>query len=364
MPEELHAYFLGTGSTDAWEFAFEIFTGFQSGTRPPWYNELPTTVQSYFWTRWMKAELEHYDILGTSIILQAGLRLTTASDGVPATLFTSSAIAYVKSTMLYGTSELLTSQFPSESEVWSNELVLSSALPAAIALLASKKYDVATAVYSQFTSGIPPPWFTSMPSNVQSYVVLNWLPSYLAEPMTIDILAMANPSPVATPTPGPAATSQPTATREPKYRNQLTSSQKREGTIVAATIVPTVALVAIAILIWYVLRRRRARKAAGVAKGQHPPDPEQAMQRWSQTTFSTAVQSSHHHMEPSQTSPTRFPISPDSDGSCTIRRTLSESDIRSSSGLRKEIAEIELPASQVDRVELEASPSSKPDRSR
>lgn len=247
--------------------------------------------------------------------------------------------------------------------MWSYLDILTSALPAPVRLLGSTdSLALATAVYSQFSSGTPPSWFTAMPSKAQSYVILEWLPNNMQQPMTIDMLALA--SPVATPTPGPTATSQPTATKEPKYRNQLTSSQKREGTIVAATIVPAVALVAIAILIWYVLRRRRAKKTMGAGKSQRPPDPEQAMQRWSQTTFSTAVQSSHHHMEPSQASPMGLSVSPNSDGPCTIRRTLSEGDIRSCSGLRKELAEIELPASQVDRVELEASPSPKPDRSR
>lgn len=132
--------------------------------------------------------------------------------------------------------------------------ILLSAVPAQIAILnvPGTLYDrrarIASAVYDQFTSGSAPPWFTAMPKDAQSYVVQDFLPNNLEDPMTLDILALASPISTATPAPGPTAT--PSA--EPAH-----GMNSKEKAVVAGTVVPVISIgAAMAFVIWFVRRRR------------------------------------------------------------------------------------------------------------
>lgn len=131
--------------------------------------------------------------------------------------------------------------------------VLSKAVPAPVALLDDGigcKY--ATAVYEQFTSGEPQLWFTSISPDVQSFVISDFLPGHLDEPMTLDLLAFA--SPASTPTPVPAAT---TGSDDPELTASATVMDQeriapRDKAIIAGTIVPVVSLILLAALvIWW-----------------------------------------------------------------------------------------------------------------
>lgn len=136
--------------------------------------------------------------------------------------------------------------------------ILSKAVPAPVALLDDDYgYNYATAIYNQLTSGEAPPWFVSLSPEIQSFVVLDFLPGRLDQPMTFDLLALA--SPASTPTPVPAATTrnsvpEVTGSATIPDEEQVTS---RDKAIIAGTIIPTVSLILlVAIGIWLVKRRR------------------------------------------------------------------------------------------------------------
>jgi hypothetical protein len=109
-------------------------------------------------------------------------------------------------------------------------------VPAALLIFTSGGDRVfATAVYEQFTSGTAPPWFAAMPTDVQSFVVLDYLPNLLAGPMTLDMLALASPAarPTATTEPTAASTSmQPAASTESVHNH----ASRIDVAIVAGTI--------------------------------------------------------------------------------------------------------------------------------
>jgi hypothetical protein len=85
--------------------------------------------------------------------------------------------------------------------------VLTEHLPAAVLILAHDgNPGFASAMYKQFISGTAPPWFQAMPTAARSFVVLDYLPNWLSEPMTLDIQQM-----LASPAARPTATSEPTS---------------------------------------------------------------------------------------------------------------------------------------------------------
>jgi hypothetical protein len=230
---------------------------------------------------------------------------------------------------------------------------LTENLPAAVQILSKGgSADFATAVYKQFTSGTAPSWFQVMPTDVQSYVVLDYLPNWLSEPMTLDWLALASPAARPTSTPGPTSIAAPTVTIKPTP-SAIDRTSFKKDVVVVAILIPLVALaIALGFAIWF-FRYRRKRRARSLASSLPPLDPEQAVRRWSETTFSTAVSPQspqiQHNFLPLMTmteSPAR--------SSPALRRALSESDLGQVASPGSKGADLEGVETQSDRAELEA----------
>jgi hypothetical protein len=211
--------------------------------------------------------------------------------------------------------------------------------------------DFATAVYRQFTSGTAPPWFQAMPTEVQSFVVLDYLPNLLTEPMTLDMLALASPAarPTATTEPTATSTSMPSATYTESTHDH---ASRNNVAMVTGTVVPVVCLALIFGFAIWLVRRRKARRAKKSANTLFPADPERAMRRWSETTFETALQPQYQQNQGS-ISPQMAMYSP-SRSSQPLRRALSESDLVDSSKAEANAVNRKSATSQDDRVELEA----------
>jgi hypothetical protein len=237
--------------------------------------------------------------------------------------------------------------------------VLTEHLPAAVQILTDGgSPDFASAVYQQFTSGTAPPWFQAMPTDAQSYVVLDFLPNWLREPMTLDWLALASPAARPTTTPGPTSVTGPTGTTRPTLIPMPTVSatnqtSSRRDVVVVAILIPLVALaIALGFAIWF-FRYRRKRRARSLASSLPPLDPEQAVRRWSETTFSTAVspqspQNQHGFLPPMTMAESPARSSP------ALRRALSESDLGQIASPGSKGADLEGVETQSDRAELEA----------
>lgn len=229
--------------------------------------------------------------------------------------------------------------------------VLTEHLPAAVQILKSgSDADFATAVYNQFTSGTAPPWFQAMPMDVQSFVVLDYLPNWLGVPMTIDLLA--SPAARLTATTEPTGTTGPAATNKsiPSVMNQTSS---KRGTIVAAIVIPLFILaLALGFAIFFV-RYRRRRRAKSLASSLPPLDPEQDVRRWSETTFSTAVSPQEQRHQSSLLPPVTLTESPERN-SHALRRAMSESDIGQVANPELKMKDLEGVETQSDPAELEA----------
>jgi hypothetical protein len=230
-------------------------------------------------------------------------------------------------------------------------------VPAAVLILTGGGERVfATAVYEQFTPGTAPPWFEAMPTDVQSFVVLDYLPNLLAEPMTLDMLALASPAarPTATTEPTAVSTSmQPAASTESVHDH----ASRIDAAIVAGTIVPVVCVALVLGFAIWLIRRRKTRRAKRSANTLFPDDPERAMRRWSETTFDTALQPQYQQDQDSMSPP--MAMQSPTKLSQPLQRALSESDLVDSSRAEAKAINRKSAASQDDRAELEAvtSPS-------
>lgn len=232
--------------------------------------------------------------------------------------------------------------------------VLGEHVPAAVLLLSDSYAAFATAVYEQFTSGTAPPWFGAMPTDVQSFVVLDYLPNNLDEPMTLDILALASPAA------RPTATAEPTTASSPTLSTPSATSDKSglddspspriNVAVMTGIIVAVISLVLIlSFAIWF-LQRRKARRARSSINTLPPLDPERALRRWSDTTFNTALHPQNQSMDSPQTAELHFPGSI----SHPLRRALSESHLENVSSVGTKETNPKSAASHEDRVELEA----------
>jgi hypothetical protein len=230
--------------------------------------------------------------------------------------------------------------------------ILEEHVPAAVLILTGGvERDFASAVYKQFTSGTAPPWFEAMPTDVQSFVVLDYLPNILNEPMTLDMLALASPAA------RPAATAESTATSTSMPPTTYTESthdhaSRIDVAMVVGTVIPVTCLALILGFALWLIRRRKTRRAKRTANTLFPADPERAMRRWSETTFDTALQPQYQQNQSSisppmaMQSPTRL--------SQPLRRALSESDLVDPSRAEAKAINRKSAASQDDRAELEA----------
>lgn len=233
----------------------------------------------------------------------------------------------------------------SKSESWHYMSIMNEHLPAAILMLKNQGAVFATAVYSQFTSGTAPSWFEAMPTDAQSFVLLDYLPNWMSEPMTLDLLAMASPA------------SRPTGTAEPTTTSSFEpvperASTKKAPILFAAIFVPMISLAfALGFAVWFI-RRRRKRRAISLASNLPPLDPEQAVRRWSETTFSTALQPQDQR-SPSIVSPSMTLMHSPAAASLPLRRALSESDLGHSMSSATKATELECVATQDDPAELE-----------
>jgi hypothetical protein len=122
--------------------------------------------------------------------------------------------------------------------------------------------DFASAVYKQSTSGTAPPWFEAMPTDVQSFVVLDYLPNILNEPMTLDMLALASPAA------RPAATAESTATSTSMPPTTYTESthdhaSRIDVAMVVGTVIPVTCLALILGFALWLIRRRKIRRENG-----------------------------------------------------------------------------------------------------
>lgn len=228
-------------------------------------------------------------------------------------------------------------------------------MPAAVMILSDGNgAGFATAVYNQFASGTAPPWFKSMPTDVQSFVVLDYLPNNLDEPMTLDILALASPAARPTATTEPTAASKPTLSTPSATPDESgpdpSHSPRTKVAVITGTVVSVISLACILSFAILFIRHRKARRAKSSANTLPPLDPERAMRRWSETTFSTAVQPQNQSMDSPQTAELHSPGSI----SHPLRRALSESDLENVSSVGTKGTNPKSAASYEDRVELEA----------
>lgn len=153
---------------------------------------------------------------------------------------------------------------------------------------------LAAAVQDELAAEARPSWCAAMPFDAQSYLVLDWLPQALHnKQMTLDYLSLAKPA--ATPSAVPTSTSSITTTQasEPPSvtmeSSAHSSDQKssRETAIIAGTIVPIFSPIFGILLALWLMKRRREKQRGHPTSIPCSFDPEQATQRWSQTTFST-----------------------------------------------------------------------------
>lgn len=226
--------------------------------------------------------------------------------------------------------------------------VLEEAVPAAVLIMTDYLDEAfATAVYSQFTSGTAPPWFKAMPTDVQSFVALDFLPKKLKdEPMTLDMLALASPAARPTSTPASTSTSTPSATNDDH-------SPRVNVAVITGVVVPVISLALIfSFAIWF-FQRRKSRRAKNSANTLLPLDPERAMQRWSETTFSTALPPQDRQSQ-SMNSPQTAELHSPGSISHPLRRALSESDLENVSSVGTKGTDPKSAASHEDRAELEA----------
>jgi hypothetical protein len=231
--------------------------------------------------------------------------------------------------------------------------VLTEHLPAAVLILAhDASEEFATGMYRQFTSGTAPSWFQAMPTDVQSFVVLDYLPNWLNEPMTIDMLALASPAARPTAATGPTGTTRPTPTFKPMPPEMDKTSSKKDVVVVAILVPLVILAVAVGLAIWFV-RYRRRKRARSLASDLPPLDPEQAVRRWSETTFSTAVSPQEQRHQSSFLPPMTLMESP-ARSSTALRRTLSEGDLGQANSPGTKAKDLEAVETQSDRAELEA----------
>lgn len=227
---------------------------------------------------------------------------------------------------------------------WMHMDSLSAVLPANIAVLNSNTRLFANAVYSQFTSGIAPSWFTQLPPDTQSYVVRDFLPNNLDQPMSLDLLALA--SPAAKPTLRPTATATPESTvsviRSPSaiVSPSAVSDHRdhRKLAIVLGVILPITMVALLTSLTVLFIKRREARKVSRAITNANYHDKEKA------------VRGCAAEMPDIEASPTTDIVRPS-------QRTLSEGDLRGSFTPSKAIAELDITKSAEECVELEAAVS-------
>ena len=190
-----------------------------------------------------------------------------------------------------------------------------------------------------------------MPTEVQSYVVLGYLPNWLSEPMALDWLALASPAARPTGDTGATATTGPIATTK-LTSSSMDHSSKRD-TIVAAILTPLFILaLALGFTIFFI-RYRRDRRARSLASSLPPLDPEQAVRRWSETTFSTAVPPQGQRYQSSFLPPMTLTESP-ARSPHALRRALSESDLGQVASTEVKPKDLECVETQSDQAELEA----------
>jgi hypothetical protein len=147
------------------------------------------------------------------------------------------------------------------SQSWHYMSILTEHLPAAVLILTNGRgVDFTTAVYRQFTSETARPWFKAMPTEAQGFVLLDYLPNWLSEPMTLDAQQLAT---VARPAARPTSTTWPTSTSNPM---PLATSQGpgktsgKNGPLVAVILIPLMLLaLALGFSIYYIRHRKRRR---------------------------------------------------------------------------------------------------------
>ena len=185
-----------------------------------------------------------------------------------------------------------------------------------------------------------------MPTDAQSFVVLYYLPNWLSEPMTIDMLALASPAA------RPTSTVEPTTTHK-SMSSAMDQNEAEKFPLVTAILVPLLLLaLTIGSAIWYV-RYRRRKRARSLANNLPPVDPEQAVRRWPETTFSTAIQPQYQRVQSSML-PLMTETGSTARNSHPLRRALSESDLGQFANPGPKAADLQCVATQTDRAELEA----------
>ncbi|KAM0720626.1 hypothetical protein Q7P37_004763 [Cladosporium fusiforme] len=331
MPSEILEWFQSEKTDN--DIVTTVLSQFDRNSSPLWFAQLSAPARTYFMTRWLGVWRDCCDIQGTGLTELAALQVTTDSESVPIT---------VAATAIFRV-----------SQEWSYMNALTSALPVPIAIFSTQTSLLATAVFNEFSSGSAPAWFTDMPRDVQSYIVQDFLPNYLQEPMTLDILALAKPGSTATPVPAP--TLAPVA----EYTQIAHGMSSKDKVVVAGTVIPVVSIGAAIAFGFWLARRRKRKQRSRPASSAHPFDSEWATQRWSETTFTTNLPPPSDQDQGSPYSPPPFIVSPASDTAGPVRRRLSESDLRCAP---KEMVEIELSKTQDEPLELEAASLSKLER--
>lgn len=175
--------------------------------------------------------------------------------------------------------------------------VLSDALPTSINNLrndaAYTNGPFANAIYDDFTSGTPPPWFTAMPNAVQSFLILDYIPNWMSErPMALRVLgetAQPGASPtssIPTSTLTPIQTSLSTAMDPELFSDTAPEPSDRHLVpIVVGTIVSVVVLAALLALILLLMRRKRRQRDEAHYPKAEVQDTKRPARRFSDTTF-------------------------------------------------------------------------------
>jgi len=142
----------------------------------------------------------------------------------------------------------------------------------------------ATAIYSEFTGGIPPPWFSTLPRDVKSFLVLDFISKYRRDrDMTFSVLGeiattlRGSASPGSAPTTVPAPTSTSDSATPLDVNNvydQAPAQDSRRTAVIVGSVVSCTCVLAVLLVLVLIWLRRKRRAQNYNATPLYPNEPE------------------------------------------------------------------------------------------
>jgi len=219
--------------------------------------------------------------------------------------------------------------------------VLSEAFPGYINsfIEASSPDAAATAIYSEFTSGSVPQWFSTLPYDAKSFLVLDFIPNYRRDrSMTLRVLgettttttSHTTASPGSTPIPGPTSTTS-SSDADWNGNTQTSASNSNRTAVIVGSVVGGACLLAVAlavVLVWLHRKRRTQNYNATPLYHTEPEDGTQNKYFGTPEDLPAQMEPRHQEMVPSNLP--EVDMSPVFGGDLRVlkRRSRSATDLR------------------------------------